>query len=527
MKKAPVFHPFLFAMFPVLFLLAHNMRLFDVTVALRPMAITTCLALVGWAVLSLALKDKIKAGLVVSFSFLLLFSYESVFAWAGSFAMRLMGGYVVGMRAYVLLACAILSAIASYLFIRTHRDLHGPTNIANIMAGFLVAISLINIVSHEMGTSSSGQNNACSEIIHTNPISLQESVTLPNIYYIILDEYAGADTLKEIYQYDNSELLSYLTRKGFYVTDKSSSNYCQTVLSLASSLNLTHLDALVSQVGVDYQGFQPATAMIRDNCAFSHLRQYGYQVVSFSSGYDPTQIRDADVFIAPRRDMLLNEFESKLLDMTPLPFLLKVVGFESPLDSRRERILYTFDHIGDLSELDSPFFVFAHVMAPHSPFVFGPNGEDIDLGYDFSRWDNGAVLKQQYLDHYTGQLTFINSRVRATVDDILSSSATPPVIVLQADTGPASGLDRENPDSTNLEERFSILNAYYLPNGGDVHLYEGISPVNTFRVIFNHYLDTDYELLEDRSYFSTASHPYALIDVTDKVSSRFCIDDPE
>jgi hypothetical protein len=33
-------------------------------------------------------------------------------------------------------------------------------------------------------------------------------------------------------------------------------------------------------------------------------------------------------------------------------------------------------------------------------------------------------------------------------------------------------------------------------------LYETISPVNTFRVIFNAYFGTDYEILPDISYYS-------------------------
>ena len=61
-------------------------------------------------------------------------------------------------------------------------------------------------------------------------------------------------------------------------------------------------------------------------------------------------------------------------------------------------------------------------------------------------------------------------------------------------------------------------NAYYLPNKGSDMLYKSITPVNTFRVIFNHYFKTRYELLEDKNYFSNAKKErYRFIDVTDKV----------
>jgi hypothetical protein len=61
----------------------------------------------------------------------------------------------------------------------------------------------------------------------------------------------------------------------------------------------------------------------------------------------------------------------------------------------------------------------------------------------------------------------------------------------------------------------AILNAYYLPLGGDELLYENISPVNTFRVIFNYYFDEELDLLIDESYFSSYSLPYEFIPVKD------------
>ena len=41
-----------------------------------------------------------------------------------------------------------------------------------------------------------------------------------------------------------------------------------------------------------------------------------------------------------------------------------------------------------------------------------------------------------------------------------------------------------------------------------------MSPVNTFRAVFNHYFGTSYELLEDRHFLSTPGAPYDLIAVT-------------
>jgi hypothetical protein len=95
-------------------------------------------------------------------------------------------------------------------------------------------------------------------------------------------------------------------------------------------------------------------------------------------------------------------------------------------------------------------------------------------------------------------VTYINRRMLEAVDTILSNSGTPPIIVIQGDHGPWL---------QTREKRFWILNAYYLPDRND-ELYPSISPVNTFRLVFNSYFGGQYEMLEDVSYFSPVPKLY-------------------
>jgi hypothetical protein len=61
------------------------------------------------------------------------------------------------------------------------------------------------------------------------------------------------------------------------------------------------------------------------------------------------------------------------------------------------------------------------------------------------------------------------------------------------------------------------LSAYYFPGKKYNGLHDGISPVNSFRVVLNSFFGANLPLLPDRSFYSTWSEPYRFIDVTETV----------
>jgi len=158
-------------------------------------------------------------------------------------------------------------------------------------------------------------------------------------------------------------------------------------------------------------------------------------------------------------------------------------------------------------------------MCPHPPYLFGADGEKVKPIWTLNPWKPKEM--------YVNQLIFLNTLVKALVDEILTKSEIPPIIILQADHGTASECGDVRMTTLTIEsippahacnrERMRIFNAYYLPGGGSDLLYERISPVNTFRVIFNFYFDASYELLSDYSYLSFPRYRYQFIDVTKEV----------
>lgn len=529
MRRWVVIHPVLFAVFPVLFLFAHNMHLFHVSAVVSPLVIVLFLAVFPWLGLSFVLKNSRKAALIVSLFFVLFFSYESSFDairdsvarvdWLVGLFIRL-GIGPTGIRAPLLVVFGVIFALGTYWSIRTRRDLHNLTLVANVVASALVLLTLIDIVGYEVRIGSAWRQSGVVEALDVAQTRSGEAETLPNIYYVILDGYARADVLEELYQYDNKEFIDYLSGMGFYVAGESRSNYCQTYLSLASSLNMTYLDELAARVGPESRSRRPAVNMIWYNDVSRFLKRFGYVTVAFSSGWWGTEITNADLYMIPRWQP--DFFQRELIAMTPLPFVARQLGVQAQYGAHRERILYTFDKLVEVAELEDPSFVFAHIVAPHPPFVFGRHGEEIEPEFRFTLMDGdqiigrGTLTQDQYVKRYRDQVIYVNDRVKETIDGILSSSERPAIIILQGDHGPGSTLDWDDVDATNLKERFSILNAYHLPDQSSVALYDEITPVNTFRIILNHYFGTNYELLADESYFSTYSRPYVFMNVTDE-----------
>ncbi len=222
---------------------------------------------------------------------------------------------------------------------------------------------------------------------NTSALDLKVNNQPPDIYYIILDGYGRSDILKNEYDYDNSDFLNGLRDLGFYVADCSQSNYAQTQISLASSLNFNYLDALSNRFVPGSEDRTGLDALIHHGLVRQSLEKAGYKTVAFATGFLATELSDADYFLSPRRSIgELNEFESLLMETTFARLLLDANTFgmqDSGSELYRERTLFTLDKLDKLSYIKGPKFVFAHLVIPHPPYVFGPTGgpvEPADVG---------------------------------------------------------------------------------------------------------------------------------------------------
>jgi hypothetical protein len=346
-----------------------------------------------------------------------------------------------------------------------------------------------------------------------------EAQDRPDIYYIILDGYARSDILKEIYNLDNADFLASLRARGFFVAEGSYSNYSQTHLSLASSLNFEYLDDLA--VAEDKTNNRdPLEKLIFDSRSRSWLEDIGYKIYISGENFFSEIDDPAMVFYVPETRKL-STFESLLLESTMFEALVDVGGQNISTytyQTHREKILNGFAEVELLAGKEESKYVFVHILAPHPPFVFDSQGNSVQPDWEYVIFDDLRYTGgfKMYVDGYREQLIYISQLAIETIDSILLNSPTPPIIILQADHGPASLLG-PTAEASCLQERLSILNAYYFPDGNTEILYPGITPVNTFRAIFDTYFGTHLGFLPDTEYYSNFDTPYQFVDVTTQI----------
>jgi len=492
-------YPLLLSLYPALALLANNLEEIKLTAGLRVLAFSLLGAIVLTGVLKLVFKDWQRAGLGAALFLLLFFSYGHVY---GALKASAALGAVVGRHRFLgPLWLALLLGLGWWTLYRV-KDRGNLENGLNAIAVILLVFPVYQIIAFQFRAAAiqADQGQSAAE---AHALSLPEGQTPPDIYYIILDAYARDDSLLEDYHLDNSPFLEHLGELGFFVARCSQSNYAQTKLSLSSALTMNYLEAFydnaesgnTSRIGIENYILHPA--------AREMLEDLGYQTVAFETGFTWSQMNDASYYFSPNQGLFeklgirggLNDFET-LFTQSTAAVLLTDAGQKIPAtmpagggrsqESHRQRVLYVLDKLSEVPLIPGPKFVFAHILSPHPPYVFGPD-------------DGKAIFSANEVQAYADQVVYLNGRFEAIIAEILANSETEPIIIIQGDHGGTSA---------PKDARMQILNAYYFPGEGKSQLYANITPVNSFRLVFNTYFGGNFEMLEDASYYSHYNAPY-------------------
>lgn len=524
-RKPVVLHPFLLALFPALFLYSRNMGEFPTGVVLVPLVEAVCLSAAGFAVLLAVLRDRARAGLVLSLFILLFSSYGHLRIALYALPLEI---DALPYRAHTILFPLVCVAfvLLSLPILRKGRSFRDLTRILNVAALLLLVMTIVRIGTFKIETREAERFRVDEELFGAVGASLVPPKEPPNIYYIVLDAYPRADNLMELYGYDNSEFLRFLESRGFYIAGRATSNYSRTILSLCSSLNFAYLDPLARSVGEETTNLKPLRGVLEQNRVRKLLSELGYNFVALRSGFQNTDLKDADSYLTPGQR---GEFETALVRTTAASpvysWLLRISerAADAERENDRRRIEYIFDTLPETTAYDHPVFVFAHIIAPHPPFVYDAEGGDATQGRYFAYKSANdlirpeGITRERYARLFVDQLVYINGRVEALVDSLIAGSRVPPVIILRGDHGPGTFSHHSRLDLTYLADRLSILYAIHLPGGRTNTLYDSMTPVNTFPIVFNELFGGRFGLEDDRNFYTTREYPYRFIEVTGRL----------
>jgi hypothetical protein len=480
-------YPQLFAVYPILALVVHNIIYIDPGSIVRSLLIAIVGTSVIWVLLKLIFRDWGKAGIVTVLALVLFFSYGHVY-------LQLQNSLGEALRHRVLAGVYFLIFVLGAWL--TFAKLKNPATLQRalvtggcVLAGFsIIQLAGYKLYSNSQALAAAPVNLGSDASDNGGDVNPQD---LPDIYWILLDGHTRSDILQENYSHDNSAFIQELENMGFYVAGCSQSNYPSTRYSVVSLMNANYLDQLP---GVT-RGIPP----LKKSLVNQTIRSLGYTVIAFENRSNGHFDLGEDMRLSRNQLALgiidfsggVNEFEVMLMQTSALrliydmpqliPGLDPQILVEGEFYEHYQQTLFILNKLPDLPKTQAPKFVFAHILVPHPPYIFSPDGKFL--------WAENQVVG------YKSNTQFIDARITEVAKEIIENSDRPVIIVIQGDHGPSGS-------QVTPHMRMSILNAYYLNDEAKQDLYGTITPVNTFRIIFNRYFGTSYPLLEDKSYLA-------------------------
>lgn len=527
-------HTFLIGLFSILSIYAYNIYYLEPEQLLLPIAFVTATSCILLYTLNFIYKAPSKSALFLSVFWLLFFCYGAIHF----FVLEHFKHSAIAHHRFLVTAVFLLLIIWA-IILRSLRIGQNIIRITNFFALVLVLLPVFNIIIyHAREATIDYPQNVMAE--HLGAEASPNTTNLPDIVYLILDGYGREDQLLKNYGFDNSAFTDSLEHLEFQVASKSRSNYCRTAVSVASSLNLNYIQNMVGYN--EGQSYKTIDKLSEESVLIHFLKSYNYNLFSFKAGFNVADLSKHATMLT-KDEATLDEFIYMVYDQTPFsiiannPFLSKhyntfssfvsnVAGLKNKrIADLHNRTLYPLDSIPQYVGRPAPSFVFANVYVGHPPFLFNEEGKFTPpKSYEASRDGNTFMSKSEnreglYTEGLIGQTTYLNSKVLRLVKQLQLSTVRPTVIILQGDHGPGKLYHQTDVTKTDLHDRFSILNAVYMPKSYVTSFPEDLTPVNTWRYILNAVFKTHLPVLPNRQFYSGVDTPCEFIEVTEKLAS--------
>jgi len=513
----PVLTVWLFALYPMLALYAHNADQLMIKQLLLPIVFSLGLGTILFVFWLLIFKNSFRAGLATVIFLIIFWNYGLIYMVITRFV-NLKHWHVIPILFFI---CVHLVWVISK--IKLEKTLSNLNTILLAPISLLVVMNLVTIVPAEFKKIKTEQKRSSEKQRSPGSIATKN---YPDIYLIILDEYASLKTIKEEWGYDNSAFAGFLRDKGFFVAENSEARFSQTTWNIPSLLNLNYLTGPVKKStfldfiynpdnikgSEDYKRLIELDDNVRiqkmnNNFLTNYLKGHGYKIIvleGLSQHYSPFKIQNADILFSyqnvnksDRYSFLISAFYMELIRKSMIfPFEI-IFKTDKSCNINYSGTRYVFNYLNvEGDRIKSPKFIYAHIMCPHGPFVFDHAGNYVSPIYPNDQLEGKFIRAKNTVNAaYLEQYIYASNEIKNLVNNYSAQKASGgPVLIIQCDHGP-------RPSTVYLKDRtnsFKIFNAVCFPDGDYKNLYDSIAPVNTLRVVLNKYFGENYKMLEDK-----------------------------
>ncbi len=483
-------YPFILALASPFSLYLHNARETAFRNAARTLIVAFLLTLVFYFLNRLIYRKARTARAVTALSMLFLVNYGDLSTFGSSHPVF---GLDLGDYVFLITFFILLTAVLVMVFKKSEKASANIELFLGFTALAFAAILLVNSVSLAIQSRQKATQASEAQAASTTQANTQD----PDIYFIILDTYTSSDVLVSSFGFDNSDFEQQLRDLGFYIPEKSYSNYDGTVQTISSVLNMDFVQSFTDPDTPD-PAHTAVTAKSIDNEVRKLLKERGYSIATFTSEYFWLMWRDADHFIEPvRKNFLvagLTQFEFMAIKKSMLyllyetsPTIFDVLLFHvgNVGQDKYQEQSFLIENLSEVPEDGRPRFVYAHSTITHYPLLFHADGTMIPLADQGASSDDYA--KENVRQSYIETIRYLNSKLVIELSAIIEANPNT-VIILQGD----HGYPRE-------ENKNAIFFAVYDPKGS-LNDQACVTPVNVFRRIFNTWFGTQYKYLPDTVY---------------------------
>lgn len=453
---------FFVAAYPFIFLYGQNAHYAEASLVGCFWPILQCYGvfLASWAIFYL-ISANLSAAYVLAIAFQLLYvNYMHVQEWVRKVNEN--------WRWWQILPCCVFVFLTAALLCRYVK--HHFKEVCIVFSGIFLVLCVVNLVMAVPGTVSkitAKMQQSTTQEVPEQVVGIKQGDEYPNVYYFILDEHIRSDYLYKNTGEDLSEFEQSLAGLGFNISGSSYSSATQTVFSVPNYLSFDN-NFLEEEEHPNYYA-------IRNNLPlFRLMKEAGYSISATSGLSFITKSQYVDV--AVRQSVTQDEWDIGFVALeNAIPALFTGTSYEQARQ-RYHQIFSDFEELY-LSQ-EQPVFTFVHLNLPHQPFIFKADGTAASFGDATNKLDKSVYLEQ---------VRWIDSNMCELVERLIRNDPDC-VILIQSDHGMRAW-------STEKKENYAIIN--YLYYQGETVPIEGVSGVNTVRVLLNRLFHMDLEMVED------------------------------